>query len=64
MVGSLYKILVKVLANRLPKVVGTVVSANHNAFVEGRQILDTVLIANKPINSFAEKEGKEGFYAS
>ena len=43
--GSLYKILVKVLANRLEKVIGKVVSLAQNAFVEGRQILNATLIA-------------------
>ena len=35
LVGGLYKILAKVLANRLKKVVGQVVSTSQNAFVEG-----------------------------
>ena len=51
LVGGLYKLLAKVLANRLKKVVGKVVSSSQNAFVEGRQILDTALIANEAIDS-------------
>ena len=42
LVGGLYKILAKVLANRLKKVVSKVVSYSQNAFVEGRQILDEI----------------------
>ena len=40
LVGSFFKLLAKVLANRLKKVVGKIVSKSQNAFVEGRQILD------------------------
>ena len=51
LVGSLYKWLAKVLANRLKKVVGKVVSRAQGAFVKRRQILDAVLIANEAIDS-------------
>ena len=47
MVSGLYKLLPKVLANRLKVVVGKVVSQFQNAFIEGRQILDAALMANE-----------------
>ena len=55
LVRGLCKLLTKVLANRLKKVVSKMVSPAQNAFIEGRQILDATLIANKAIDSMLKK---------
>jgi len=50
LVSSVYKILSKVLTNRLRNVVGNVVSTSQYAFIKGRQIMDGILIANEIVD--------------
>ena len=51
LIEGVYKIISKVLANRLKMVLGDIVHESRNAFVKGRQILDYVLIANECLDS-------------
>ncbi|XP_024640546.1 uncharacterized protein [Medicago truncatula] len=50
LVGCMYKVLAKVLANRLRSTLSYVVSDNQSAFVRGKQILDGILIANEVVD--------------
>ncbi|RVX09418.1 Transposon TX1 uncharacterized 149 kDa protein [Vitis vinifera] len=59
LINSLYKIIVKVLSGRLRGVLHETIYSTQGAFVQGRQILDAVLIANE-IVSEKRRSGEEG----
>jgi hypothetical protein len=51
LVSGFYKIVPKVLANRLKMVLENIFSKFQNAFIRGGHILDSVLIANKCLDN-------------
>ncbi|GJS66564.1 putative RNA-directed DNA polymerase, eukaryota, reverse transcriptase zinc-binding domain protein [Tanacetum coccineum] len=53
-----YKIIAKILANRLSKVIDKIVSKEQSAFIAGRQILDGPLILSEVINWFKKIKKK------
>ncbi|CAB4273558.1 unnamed protein product [Prunus armeniaca] len=53
-----YKILVKVLANRLKKILPCIISHHQNAFVPSRQIQDNILVAHEAFHYLKHKKGK------
>lgn len=57
----MYKILAKVLANRLKKILPLTISKEQSAFVPGQNIQDNVLVAFKMIHyMIRKKQGQEG----
>ncbi|GJV75495.1 RNA-directed DNA polymerase, eukaryota [Tanacetum coccineum] len=58
LIGAQYKIIVKILANRLSRVIATVISSEQTAFVSQRQILDGPLMVNEIIDWYKRKKAK------
>ena len=45
LIGCVYKVISKVLASRLAKVIDKIISPNQTAFIAGRQILDATVLS-------------------
>lgn len=63
LIGGVYKIISKLLTERLKSVIGKLVDEHQMAFLQGRQILDASLLANELVDS-RNKQKKPGIYAS
>lgn len=47
MVGCIYKIIAKLMAKRLQKIMGTLIGPLQSSYIEARQILDGALVAGR-----------------
>lgn len=51
MIGSIYKLISKVLTERLKGVVDKLVDSQQMSFIKGRQIMDAALVSNEVVDS-------------
>ncbi|GJS80704.1 putative RNA-directed DNA polymerase, eukaryota, reverse transcriptase zinc-binding domain protein [Tanacetum coccineum] len=58
LIGAQYKIIAKILANRLARVIDSIISQEQSAFIKHRQILDGPLIVNEVIQWCKNKKSK------
>ena len=55
LIGCVYKVVSKLLSNRLKKVLPTLIDERQSAFIEGRQMLQSVVTVNEVV-----EEAKRG----
>ncbi|GKD47523.1 putative RNA-directed DNA polymerase, partial [Tanacetum coccineum] len=58
LIGCFYKIIAKVLAERIKKVIDGVIGSAQNAFIKGRFILDGVLVADEAVDYLRKSRGQ------
>jgi hypothetical protein len=58
-----YKIITKVIVNRLKEIVAQVVSPFQTGFVPGRNITENIVIAQEMLHSMVRMRSKVGFFA-
>ena len=63
MVGCIYKIIAKLMARRIQKVMSSFISPLQTSYIEGRQILDGALVASEIIDS-CKKGGLNPSYSN
>ena len=56
LIGSVYKIVAKVLANRLKKIMPTIIDDRQSAFIAGRHLLHSAVIANEAVDEARKKK--------
>ncbi|GKC30331.1 RNA-directed DNA polymerase, eukaryota [Tanacetum coccineum] len=61
-IGCVYKVVTKILANRLALVISDLVSNTQSAFISGRQILDGPFILDEILNWCKRKKKKAMFF--
>lgn len=60
----LYKIIAKMLANRLKKVLNSIISPTQSAFIPGHLIIDNLLVAFEALHTMNGRlKGRKGFMA-
>jgi hypothetical protein len=58
-----YKIISKILANRLKPLLEKIISPNQSAFIKGRSIHDNSILAHEIFHSLKQKKGNGGLMA-
>ncbi|GKV31769.1 hypothetical protein SLEP1_g40435 [Rubroshorea leprosula] len=60
LIGVMYKVIAKLLANRISSVLDSIIGESQMAFLRGRQMVDSIVIANETIDA-AKRNKKASF---
>ena len=61
--NSIYKVVSKIIVNRIRPLIGKLVAPVQTAFVPSRKVIDNVLLAQELFNALYRKKGNEGYMA-
>jgi len=61
--NSVYKILAKILVNRMRPILQRIIFPTQSAFIPQRTIHDNILLAHEVVNRFKHMKGKKGYVA-
>lgn len=56
----MYKVIIKVITNRLKTVLGDLVAPAQASFTPGQQMVDNVIVCQELINTIQRKQGRKG----
>ena len=56
LVGCVYKIISKILANRIKNVLPKVIDNSQSAFIKGRGLMNSILVANEVVEECRHKK--------
>ena len=60
--NTVYKIVTKIIVNRIRPLLSNLISPFQTAFIPGRRGVDNVIIAQELIHSLHKKKGRKGFF--
>nr|XP_028948098.1 uncharacterized protein LOC114820924 [Malus domestica] len=61
--STLYKVVTKILVNRLKPIMKSVIIPNQVSFIPGRHITDNIIIAQEVLHTFSITRGARGYMA-